>query len=76
MTDRERQAVLALVYMTRQFLQRSVAEEWIDSRAMSAGEATILALGEYGLMTVKLDGRAFGKWNADAIHALETGSGT
>ena len=70
MADRERLAVLALMTMTRQFLQR-YPNEPVDSRAMSAGETAILALAEYGLMTVERRGRIFGKWNVDAVQAFE-----
>jgi hypothetical protein len=71
MMKRERLAVKAVISLTGQFLQ-SRDEEWIDSRAMSAGEDAILALGEYGLMTVKEDGRLFGKWNREALRAFES----
>ena len=76
MTERERKAVLALVYMARQYLQRSPDEEWIDGRAMSAADAAISALAEYGLMTLGGKGRLFGKWNVDAVRAFEASAGT
>jgi hypothetical protein len=61
MEDREGRLLSALVAMTKQYLKEE-EDGLVDSDAMSAGEAAIESLGEYGLMEVVRSGRIFGRW--------------
>jgi hypothetical protein len=68
MDDRETRLLWALVAMTRQYLQEREGG-LVDSLAMSAGEAAIETLAEYGLMEVVPSGRILGRWT-QAGHEL------
>jgi hypothetical protein len=58
LTDSERKLLVALVKMVDQYLDQY--DDEVDSRAMSAGEHAIEALGDFGLME-NINPR-FGRW--------------
>jgi hypothetical protein len=58
MTDREKQLIIALVWMVEQYLW--MYDEVIDTSAMAAGQKAIEALACFGLVEV-VDTR-FGRW--------------
>jgi hypothetical protein len=61
MTEQERRLVGALALMAQQYLSTADPGSELDNLCMSAGEAALGMLAEYGLVTITAGGRC-GAW--------------
>jgi hypothetical protein len=70
MDAREERLLKALAYMVQQYLRESGGV--VDSMAMSAGEAAIESLAEYGLMEIVQRIRIGGRWTNAGKQIIES----
>ncbi len=68
MTEREERVVAALARLAEQYLTNGSG---LDSQSISAGEVTLAALAEHGLVTVSGDGR-FASWTQAGARLLNS----
>lgn len=69
MTEAERKLLLALAWMSAQYLESKDGD--LDSLCMSAGEEALRVLAEHGLVEITHGGRC-GRWTEAGTHLLNS----